>query len=128
MKHDRGHRRISHNHNVICDICGRKKKWSETTLAYGTGDVAVVVSCLDGCADYRHPLNSAPPVIFDAPPVPDARPDVTANNKETFIPEIIPSYMYWGTFTNAGLWGTLNNPNNEFNYNGLWLWGSFLKR
>jgi hypothetical protein len=69
------------NPNAICDTCGRKRKWSEVVLSYGSGELAVIVSCKDGCADYRHPLNSPPPVIFDGQPIPDARPE----GKDTFI-------------------------------------------
>lgn len=83
---------IPHNFNVICDVCGRKKKKSQTTMAYGSGDIPVVLSCLDGCADSRHPLNDPPPVIFDGYPVPDARPDATLTY--TYL----PSGILWGSF------------------------------
>ena len=72
---------LHHNPNVICDTCGRKRKWSEVIHSYGTGDIPVIISCIDGCADYRHPLNDPPPVIFDGQPWPDARPEAT----DTFI-------------------------------------------
>ena len=116
---------IHRDNNVTCDVCGKKKKRSQTTLAYGSGDIPVIVSCLDGCADYRHPLNDAPPVIFDGQPVPDARPDVT-NADLPFITNFTnPSYMKWGYLVNAGSWGKFNNPNNEFNTSGQWTWGNF---
>jgi hypothetical protein len=115
---------ISHNWNVICDICGKKKKRYECILAYGSGTLPVVMSCRDGCADYNHPLNYPPPVIFDGRPVPDARPD-QQNNKETFVPVNNPSFMTWGHFFQAGVWSKFNNPNTEFNLNGIWTWGNF---
>ena len=114
---------ISSNHNVICDVCGKKRKRSEVVNAYGSGDIAVVMSCRDGCADSRHPLNSPPPVIFDGQPVHDARPDPT----EIHVTAVVPSFMTWKHFKNAGTWKTLNNPNNGFNLNGIWTWGNFKK-
>jgi len=117
---------LDHNNNVICDVCGRKRKRSECQLAFGTGDIPVIMSCIDGCADQRHPLNTPPPLIFDGQPVPDARPD-QGFNKETFITTVTPSGMSWGHLTHAGAWGLFNNPNTVFNFNGLWEWGFFLK-
>lgn len=119
---------IPSDNNVICDICGKKRKRSECELAFSNGTEPVVMSCRDGCADNNHPLNYPPPVIFDGRPVLDSRPDVTENNKETFVTVNLPSYITWGSFSNAGTWGNLNNPNNENNLNGIWTWGSFLKR
>ena len=86
-----------HDWNVTCDVCDRKRKKSQTTMAYGSGDIPEVVSCLDGCADYRHPLNEPPPVIFDGRPVPDARPDSV--NFNTIIDATpLPSGIQWGMF------------------------------
>lgn len=110
------------NNNVICDICGRKRKASEVIDAYGSGDIPVVISCKDGCADYRHPLNSPPPIIFDGQPVTNARPPP----KDVFITTTVPSFMTWGKIP-AGLWGQFNLPNNEFNLSGMWTWGNFRK-
>lgn len=116
---------IPHSWNVICDICGRKRKRSECTLAYGTGTEPVVMSCLDGCADVNHPLNYPPPVIFDGRPVPDARPD-TYGNQIQYVTVTIPSGMTWGHFNSkARNWSKFNNPNNQFNFDGIWTWGSF---
>lgn len=111
---------ILSNNNVICDICGRKRKRSECTMAYGTGDIAVVMSCTDGCADERHPLNSPPPLIFDGQPVKDARPDPS----EVFVTTTV-SLQRWGSFYPATAWGSFNGANNEFGYNPIWLWGFF---
>jgi len=114
---------IRSDHNVVCDVCGRKRKWSECVMAYGSGTIPVVMSCRDGCADYNHPLNYPPPIIFDGRPVPDARPD-QVNNVYTFVPEILPAYFFWGSFP-GGNWGHFNGLNNEFNLNGIWVWGGF---
>lgn len=118
---------IHSNPNTICDICGRKRKTSETVLAYGSGDIPIIVSCIDGCADYRHPLNSPPPIIFDGQPVPDARPDETedSNNPIWFVQIFVPSFMTWGRFQKTGGWGTLNDSNSVFNTNVPWTWGAF---
>lgn len=90
-----------HNPNVICDTCGRKRKWSEVTHSYGSGDIPVVISCLDGCADVRHPLNSPPPIIFDGQPVPDARPDQD-------ITYLATSPQTWDS--NGYVWGSAPDP------------------
>ena len=94
---------IPHNWNVICDVCGRQRKKYQTTTAYGSGDIPVVLSCLDGCADVRHPLNTPPPVIFDGRPVPDSRPDVTLTY--SYIPSGILIGNFYsqriGFFTNS---------------------------
>ncbi len=116
-------KQISHDYNIICDVCGRKKKRSECVAAYGSGIVPVVMSCIDGCADKLQPLNFPPPVIFDGRPVPDARPD-QLNNQETFLPYFVPSFMSWGHFP-GGLWGNFNNGNSQFSYNPEWVWGQF---
>lgn len=118
---------IAHDWNVICDVCDRKRKRSECILAYGTGDVPEIMSCRDGCADTRHPLNDPPPLIFDGQPVPDARPDATQDNDTYQITITYPSYMTWGKLKNAGQWGRFNNPNTEQNLNGIWTWGTFKK-
>ena len=117
--------RIAHDHNIICDVCGRKRKRSECVAAYGSGIIPVVMSCIDGCADSLHPLNYPPPVIFDGRPVPDARPD-QANNTETFVTVTIPAYFTWGHFP-GGSWGNFNEGNTEFNTNPQWTWGDFTK-
>lgn len=117
-------KRLPNDYNVICDICGRKRKRSECTLAYGTGDVAIVMSCTDGCSDYRHPLNSPPPIIFDGRPVPDAR-DEAADNFGN-IPTLVPSYFTWGNFP-GGSWGALNNGNTDKSFVPIWTWGNFIK-
>lgn len=72
---------IPADNNVICDVCGRKRKRSECVMAYGTGDIPVIMSCIDGCADSRHPCNDPPPIIFDGRPVMDARPE----GSDTFV-------------------------------------------
>lgn len=120
---------ILSNNNVICDVCGKKRKRSECVLAYGTGDIAVVMSCIDGCADYRHPLNSPPPLVFDGQPVLDARPDATedSNSAQWFVNPFIPSYFTWGHFPRTGSWGHLNNNNSDFNTDPVWVWSAFTK-
>ncbi len=114
------------DYNVVCDICGKKRKRSECTAAYGAGDIPVLISCRDGCADYRHPLNSPPPVILDQQPVPDARPE----NIDLFRTNQTQSQWLWGSFPSDGsLWGNLNNSasqnGNNFSFNPTMNWGSF---
>lgn len=97
------------DNNVICDVCGRLKKKSQTVLAFGTGDIPVVVSCRDRCADYRHPLNSPPPVIFDGQPVRDARPEATDNYDTTSMDSTV---FIWGRFPNgSNTWGNMGSGN-----------------
>jgi hypothetical protein len=108
--------------NVICDVCGRKRKRSQCVLAYASGDIAVIMSCIDGCADYRHPLNSPPPLIFDAQPVPDARPQQTS----VFVtPLLMPSGFTFGHFP-GGTFGNFNMGNSNFSFNLPWTWGAFV--
>ena len=106
--------------NVICDVCGRLRKQSECTLSYGTGEIPNILACIDGCADYRHPCNSPPPVIFDGQPLQDARPEGT----DVYISNVQPSIYRWSTLP-PSLWGSLNAPNTYFNMNGVWLFGYF---
>lgn len=108
------------DNNVICDVCGKKKKRSQCVMAYGSGMIPVVMSCRDGCADYNHPLNYPPPIIFDGRPVQDARPEQT----NTFV-QVSFSQERWGSFFPKTVWSAFNAPNNEFNLNGIWTWGSF---
>lgn len=62
--------------NLICDICGAKRKRSECRPSYRDGDLPVFIACKDGCADDRHPCNDPPPIFVDELyPVPDARPE-----------------------------------------------------
>lgn len=112
---------IPTNNNVVCDVCGKKRKHSECIMAYGSGMIPVVMSCRDGCADINHPLNYPPPIIFDGRPVQDARPD-QGNNQETFT--YTPSFQKWGKF-NLGTWGRFNGSNNEFSLNPIITWGTF---
>lgn len=120
---------IAGNWNAICDTCGFKRKASEMTLSYGSGDIPVLFTCRDNCSDQRHPLNSPPPIIFDGQPVPDARPDATqdSTSSQWFIVNTTPSLMTWGAFPNTGGWGTLNFSNSEFNLDPVWTWGSFAR-
>ncbi len=112
---------IGGDYNVICDVCGKKRKRSECVMAYGSGMISVVMSCRDGCADSNHPLNYPPPIIFDGRPVMDARPD-QANNAETFVP--VHSSTVWGQFR-IGVWGAFNGLNNKFSTNPIITWGNF---
>lgn len=119
------------DYNVICDICGKKRKRSECTMAFWTGDEAIVMSCLDGCADYRHPLNSPPPIIFDGQPVPDPRPDVYGNNI-TYTPTAVNSIYSWGYFIPPSTWANIANAQLQGGINQSYfttsvamLWGSF---
>lgn len=114
---------LSGDNNVICDVCGKKRKRSECVMAYGSGMIPVVMSCIDGCADYNHPLNYPPPIIFDGRPVQDARPDVPTS-QTVFLSTFVPADFTWGHFP-GGLWGHFNNGNSEFSYNPLWTWGNF---
>lgn len=101
---------IPGDNNVICDICGRKRKKSETGMSYGTGDLPVFVACLDGCVDQRHPLNSPPPVFLDPIPVKDPRPDTLVN----IYP--LDSGTTWGNFYGQR-WGNFST--------GYGPWGKF---
>lgn len=115
---------LNDNWNVICDVCGKKRKRSECELAYGTGNLAVVVSCIDGCADFRNPLNDPPPVIFDGRPVPDARPEQPSQFVSTAATDTL---WRWGFFPeNAGsVWGNLNGTGSSFSTNTPMFWGFF---
>lgn len=108
------------DNNVICDVCGKKRKRSECVMSYGSGMIPVVMACIDGCADYNHPLNYPPPIIFDGRPVQDARPE----GADVFIGGTAPALFTWGHFP-GGVWGNFNNGNNPFGYSPLWTWGNF---
>lgn len=124
MSYKRGNQYKFSTHKAICDICGKLRNVQDLLNAYGTGDIAVVVSCKDGCADYRHPLNSPPPLIFDGQPVKDPRPE----GGDSFINPLADIYK-WGTLPKGkNIWGQMNIPNNAFNFDGLWVmgfWGNF---
>jgi hypothetical protein len=115
---------LSGNNNVICDVCGKKRKRSECVVAYGSGTIPVVMSCRDGCADYDHPLNYPPPTIFDGRPVPDARPDVYGN-QIAYVMFPNNSLMSWGHLRNSGSWSHFNGQNNQFQTDPIWTWGNF---
>lgn len=112
--------------NFICDTCGFKRKASQGCLSYYSGDIPVFMTCTE-CADYRHPLNSPPPIIFDGQPVPDARPDATqdSTSPQWFVVNVAPSLMQWGHLPNTGGWGTLNYGNQFSNLDTLWTWSAF---
>lgn len=120
---------IPANNNVICDVCGKKKKMSECVLAYGSGTIPVIVSCKDGCADVNHPLNYPPPVIFDGRPVPNARPEAP----NSYIPLGKSLGHLWNT--TAVTWNTADftwsgNSDQDGIYKhpgtALYYWGHFL--
>ena len=111
---------ILSDNNVLCDVCGKKRKRSECTMAYGSGMIPVVMSCRDGCADYNHPLNYSPPIIFDGRPVQDARPEGTNVYITTTSNE-----QEWGHFSPKMAWGAINGTNNQFQLNPIWTWGNF---
>lgn len=110
----------SGDNNVICDVCGKKRKRSECEMSYSSGTIPVVMACKDGCADYDHPLNYPPPLIFDGRPVQDARPEAP----NVFIVTSVPALFTWGHFP-GGRWGHFNNDNSVFSMNPLWTWGNF---
>src|ERR1051326_8631776 len=113
---------IPSDNNVICDVCGKKRKVSECVLSYGTGLIPVVMACRDKCADYLHPLNYPPPVIFDGRPVPDARPEQT----DIFITVNLPTVTLGNLPSNLyAAWGSFNGTNDEFNLNPIITWGNF---
>ncbi len=112
------------SNNVICDVCGRKRKREEVIPAYGTGDIPVVISCRDGCADYRHPLNQPPPIIFDGRPVENARPEgVDVYVVSTQIGE------KWGHIRYNPTWGAIgglvNSQGFNFGFEPVYNWGAF---
>lgn len=102
--------------SVICDSCGQQRKRSECQLSYGSGDLAVLVTCIDGCSDYRHPLNSPPPVLWDGRPVPDARPDVPSDQATYIvtIPVNTPSPYRIGVSHPGGNIGHTNPDESPF--------------
>jgi hypothetical protein len=106
------------DYNVICDICGKKRKRSECTMAYGGGNIPVVMSCRDGCADKRQPLNDPPPIIFDGRPVRDARPEAV----DTFVGPVNSIYFI-GKLNPTWIVGSVHLPNNIFNLDGMWFIG-----
>jgi len=114
---------IPSDNNVICDICGKKRKRSECVMAYGTGIIPVVMSCIDGCADYDHPLNYPPPIIFDGRPVQDARPDISTS-QIIEVPGATTSFFLWDNF-HYGVWSAFNGLNNEFSTNPILTWSNF---
>ena len=85
--------------NVECDICDSKKKRSQCSPSYLSGDIPCFIACNDGCVDQRHPCNDPPPVIFDMQPVPDARPPQTDQFivGSTTSPYRIGKFMPMGT-------------------------------
>jgi hypothetical protein len=113
--------------NVICQVCGRKRKRSECILAYGSGNLPVVMSCKDGCADERHPLNSPPPLVVDGLPVPDARPEAS----DKFISQSVVSGMTWFNLpsSQAPVWFKFNLPNDQSKnpLQLIWTWFSFTR-
>lgn len=115
---------LSHSNNVICDICGRKRKRQEVIPAFGTGDIAVVISCRDGCADYRHPLNSPPPIIFDGRPVQDARPE----QPDVYVASTQIGQLF-GHFKGNPTWGAIGGLFNSQGFNlgfePTYFWGQF---
>lgn len=115
---------IRGSNNVICDVCGRKRKREEVIPAYGSGDVPVIISCIDGCADYRHPLNDPPPIIFDGRPVENARPEGV--DRYVIIPQIGQT---WGHVRYNPVWQAIGGINNSqgFNlsYEPTYNWGAF---
>ena len=115
---------IRGSNNVICDVCGRLRKRDEVIPAYGTGDIPVVISCIDGCADYRHPLNDPPPIIFDGRPVDNPRPEgtdvyVVSNQKGEL----------WGAIRYKPVWSAIGGINNSQGFNmgfeQVYNWGAF---
>lgn len=94
-------------------------------MSFGSGITPVLVTCKDGCSDDVHPLNFPPPVIFDGRPVPNARPDATEDNNQTYVPITNPSFFTWGNFPNVGTWG--NFQTGGFTTIPKWTWGNFSK-
>lgn len=115
---------IRGSNNVICDICGRKRKREEVVPAYGTGNIPVVISCTDGCADARHPLNDPPPVIFDGRPVENARPEMT----DRYVASTQIGQT-WAHIRFNPTWGAIGGLTNSQGFNlgfePTYTWGSF---
>lgn len=115
---------LKRSNNVICDTCGRKRKRQEVRPSYGTGDIAVIISCIDGCADYRHPLNSPPPIIFDGRPVENARPEgIDKYVVSTQVGQLFGKLKFnpaWGA-----IGGLLNNQGFNLGFEPTYLWGQF---
>lgn len=113
---------LAGNWNVRCDTCDRIRKRTECKLSYYDGDIPCFVTCIDGCSDERHPLNSPPPVIWDGRPVPDPRPDVVLADA-TFVP-LGSSQYRWGINWPGPTWNTTNDDS-PFSTSVTQLWGQF---
>ena len=115
---------IRGSNNVICDVCGRKRKREEVIPAYGTGDIPVIISCIDGCADYRHPLNDPPPIIFDGRPVANARPEGT----DVYVVSTQTGEL-WGSLRFKPQWsamgGIANSQGFNMGFEPIYNWGAF---
>lgn len=57
------------SHNVICDICQRKRKNDQVRMQWDG-----LVACSDTCWNPRHPSTIPLPIVIDGLPVQNARP------------------------------------------------------
>ncbi len=93
------------SHNVICDICGKKRKAEQVRKTW-KGLMACTVS---NCWDRKHPYDSPLPVIHnEMKPVRDARP-AQPTSSYTFV--AFPAYweecaINWEDM--SSVWGSIN--------------------
>jgi len=88
------------NHNVICDICARKKKRSQCKMTWDN-----YLACADRCWYPKHPAIDPLPLIVDGLPVPNARPRaenqfITLNGLSTWDNQVhtqaVNGRLAWG--------------------------------
>ena len=88
------------NWNVICDICGKKRKRSQCKKTWD-GFLACTV---EKCFYTKHPNDYPRRIVPDGLPVPDARPRPDLVSEMSSIP--VPGITRW---TDTGLrWNTQN--------------------
>lgn len=79
------------DHNVQCDICGKKRKRSQCRKTWDN-----LIACITTCYDAKHPNEYPDYIIPDGLPVQDARPRQEAAN-----------WVYLDTTLGLSLWNNL---------------------
>lgn len=94
------------SHNVICDICGKKRKREQCKITWD-GYLACTV---ENCWYPKHPNDYPRKIIPDGYPVQDARPRAQAANW---------SYIAWpgsGLYTWEASISVWDDPDSEFTW------------